>query len=175
MCCYHYVSSATGCHRTTEEVHADISDLTCVAEKEEDEVKLAACMAKLTGEFKGGKPPCNPTLLRANYRVSDSPLIGMAVSESLGLIAASSSDGTISIIDYHTLKVVSILATPRVESKAVECYFMQFVPSAPMLIGADTDARITVIYKSYHMYILLSLIAFLCRHGLFVLFSLCGY
>jgi hypothetical protein len=51
----------------------------------------------------GGHAPTSPQFLRANYAAHESTIVDMAVSEEMGLVAVSGSDGSIRIFDYFNL------------------------------------------------------------------------
>lgn len=53
----------------------------------------------------GGNTPSSPLLLRSNNLVHETTILSMAVSEELGLIAVSGSDGTVRVIDFYTLLI----------------------------------------------------------------------
>ena len=92
----------------------------------------------------GGRPPARPLLLREIRRVHNGNISGLAVSEHFNLIATSSSDNTIRVLDYLSLLLRGVYSVPKLMGQHVECSVLSFVPNLPVLLGADVRGRITM-------------------------------
>lgn len=87
----------SGCHRSiTFDVKSQIEqNLTSAAGFDVNWCELC----------EGGHAPTTSQFLRANYAAHESTIIDMAVSEEMGLVAVSGSDGTVRIFDYFNLSL----------------------------------------------------------------------
>lgn len=91
----------------------------------------------------GGKAPNKPFLLREVDLglVTDNSVNSLSVSEGQYLIATGSKDGYISIFDYLTMDLVSMLKVPKYEGINVFCTDIQFLPLAPIIVCLDSVGR----------------------------------
>lgn len=84
----------------------------------------------------GGKPHPHPVLIRRNDAVHEQMILAMAVSREYGLVAVAGDDGSVRILDYFSLRAVSVVSAPMVGERVTECHHLAFTPRLPVLFGA---------------------------------------
>ena len=90
-------------------------------------------------------PPSKPECLReCEYDFIHDQVLGMAVSDAFRLIAIVSVHGIVRVLDYFTLKVLTIFSIPRSNDVEVECTSINFIPNAPVIVVSDTVGRLTL-------------------------------